>query len=126
LVIFLSPKPRNEARRQLVLAKAIPVSCAPSLQTQSQGLSSSYLVELSGCALSGQGLHRLKVIFITAQLQVILKHPEEKSECAVHIKKHFYKSSSDSSCKEHKILELQSDSCNSVKGAEGTKILSAN
>lgn len=38
----------------------------------------------------------------------------------------FSKSSSDTSCNEDKILELQSDSCNSVKGAEGTKILSAN
>lgn len=38
----------------------------------------------------------------------------------------FSKSSSDTSCYEDKILELQSDSCNSVKGAEETKILSAN
>lgn len=79
MLLSLSPKFTDEAGR-LLEGKTIPGPLAPSPWVPNRALNWSYLVELSGSALSGQGLHGFKVIFIAAQLKVVFKHPTKKAE----------------------------------------------
>lgn len=81
-------RPGMKQRVGLWMAKPFQFLLLPP-QVPNQALSCSYLVDFSGSAVSGQGLHRFKVIFITAQLQVILKHPTKKAECFSHQKVYF-------------------------------------
>lgn len=77
--------------------------------------------ELSTSSLAQGHLHRC----------LVSGHPQasyQKNQRGIHSssKASFSKSFLDTSCHKDEILELQPDSCNSVKGAEGTEILSAN
>lgn len=79
--------------------------------------------EWSGSSWAQGHLHHCSA---SSRLQASYKEKKKKKTVALTLESVFSKSSSDTSCDEDKILMLQSDSCNSVKGAEGTKILSAN